>query len=460
MRLPRVAAALGGVAWFAVIAASSAEAADLQAASVYKAPIVAPFSWAGFFIGAHGGYAWGTEGSSQDDGVISSSLDLKSGFGGGQLGYNTYLTGKWVVGYVLDLSAGDIAGSGAGFAPFAVSASSKIDYFGTARGRFGYGFENWLPYVTGGTAWVHDSFSEVIAGTGVEAFGRDQFYLGWTVGAGIEYAFNSNWSVFAEYQHAELGKAYDTIFPTGVRFTDLDLNLINVGFNYRFGGSVLPATAPAYPLKAAPPPVATVWAGTYLGVEGGYGRGRTNVADAALGQVIRLDPSGGYGGVETGYNWQIGPGLFGLVSETSLGSLTANGVTAPGGFAASTKIDWFGSERARIGVLAGSSVLLYGTGGLAWAHYQFNDTVPALGVTGAGFDNYRVGWAAGAGLEWAFAPLWSAKVEYLHSDFGTYEDVVFGATRTADLTLDTVKVGVGWHGDPLSVLGSVVHLQP
>jgi outer membrane immunogenic protein len=462
MRSLGLAAAVSAAAWSAIaVATTGGLAADLPA-SIYKAPVapvVPPFSWAGFFVGAHGGYAWATEGSSQDDSLISSSLDPKSGFGGGQLGYNTYLTGKWVVGYVLDLSASDIATSGAAFAPSAVTASSKIDYFGTARARFGYGLDRLLPYVTVGTAWIHDSFNETVAATGVETFGRDQFYLGWTAGAGVEYAFNSNWSVFAEYQHADLGKSYDTIFPTGVRFTDLQLNLISLGINYRIGGSAPPVTAPAYPLKAAAP-LATVWSGTYLGVEGGYGWARTNVADAALGQVSSLDPSGLYGGIETGYNWQMGPGLFGLVSETSYGNLTSSAVTTPGAFAAGSKIDWFGSERGRIGGFAGSSVLYYGTGGLAWAHYQFNDTVPAVGATGAGVDNYRVGWAAGAGLEWAFAPLWSAKVEYLHSDFGTYDDVVFGATRTASLTLDTVKVGVDWHGDMLAVLGSVVHLQP
>lgn len=459
MRSLGLAAAVGAAAWSAV-AASGALAADLSAASIYKAPVAAPFSWTGFFIGAHGGFAWGIEGSSQNTGLITSSLDANSAFGGVQLGYNTYLTGKWVVGYVLDLSAGNIAASGSSFAPFAVAASSKIDYFGTARARFGYALDHFLPYITVGTAWIHDSFSEIVAATGVEAFGRDQFYLGWTAGAGIEYAFDSNWSVFADYQHADLGKAYDTILPSGIRFTDLRLDLISLGINYRIGGDAPPVTSRAYPVKAAPSPAATVWSGTYLGVEGGYGWGRTNVADATLGQTLRLDPSGFYGGIETGYNWQVGPGLFGLVSETSYGSLTANGVTAPGAFAANTKTDWFGSERARVGGFAGSNVLVYGTGGLAWAHYQFNDTVPALAATGASFDNYRVGWAAGAGAEWAFAPLWSAKVEYLHSDFGSYQDVVFGAVRTASLTLDTVKIGVDWHGDPLTVLGSIVHLQP
>ena len=101
----------------------------------------------------------------------------------------------------------------------------------------------------------------------------------------------------------------------------------------------------------------------------------------------------------------------------------------------------------RLGVLATPSVLLFGTGGLGWAHIKFNDTGP--GDVGS-FNQYRVGWAGGGGLEWAFTPQWSAQLEYLYSDLGTYQDTFFTGQKTSTLTLNTVKVGIEYHGNILA----------
>ena len=448
----RLAALAGGAACAAVGVAADAQAADLPVAPVYKAPVVAPFSWAGVYIGVHGGYGWGTHTSSYNGGVVTSSLDPKGGFGGGQIGYNTYLTGNWVLGSVLDVSAGDYDQSGPSIAPAPASATTSIDYFGTARARLGYAFDRWLLYATGGTAWAHNKFSETITGSGVEAFGRDQFHLGWTAGAGVEYALDRNWSIWGEYLYADLGQEQDSIPISGLRTTDLTLNLVRFGVNYRFDGSAPGAMAPAYPVKAQPP-VASPWSGSFVGVHGGFGWGRTSVVQGNLPlDTSSLDPSGAFGGFHTGYNWRLAPSwVFGLESETSFGSLSQNGNSSPGAFPVDAKVDWFGSERVRLGVLASPDVLLYGTGGLAWAHYKFDETSLA-GATLASFDQYRIGWAGGAGLEWAFAPLWSAKVEYLHSDLGSYQDVVFNVPRSASLTLDTVKLGLDYHGDLLATI--------
>jgi len=35
------------------------------------------------------------------------------------------------------------------------------------------------------------------------------------------------------------------------------------------------------------------------------------------------------------------------------------------------------------------------------------------------FSNTRVGWTAGGGIEWLFAPNWSVKAEYLYYDLGS-----------------------------------------
>jgi outer membrane immunogenic protein len=449
-----LAGVVSGAAW-AGIAATAPHAAELLQAPVYKAPAVAPFGWAGLFIGAHGGFARLSESATAVP--FGSSLHAGGGFGGGQIGYNTYLTGNWVLGSVLDLSAGDLARSAPRLATVAAEASSRIDYFGTARARLGYAFDHWLPYATAGTAWAHNRFSNIVTATGVETFGRDQFHLGWALGGGIEYGLDPNWSVVAEYLHGGLGEERDLALSSGLRVTDLTFDLVRFGVNYRFSGSAPPPVigAPANP--NAPAPVSS-WTATFLGVHGGFGWGQTDIADAFFvpAQTSRLDLSGGFGGIETGYSWRFVPSLvFGLDSETSFGSLTQSGLSSPGRFAVNAKIDWFGSERVRLGFLADASVLVYGTGGLAWAHTTFGETGVG-GGTMTSFDQDRIGWAGGAGVEWMFAPLWSARVEYLHCDLGTYQDLVSGLPRTDTLTFETVKLGIDWHGDLLAVVSRVL----
>jgi outer membrane immunogenic protein len=447
---------LSGVALAAIsVAATGVRAADLPLASpAYKAPVVVPFSWAGVYIGAHGGYGWGADTSAFPGFGLSSSLNPKGGFGGGQIGYNTYLKGNWLLGYELDLSGGDIEASGPSWLPAAFSATSKTDYFGTARARVGYGIDHWLLYATAGFAWAHNTFEEPAVGSGLVAFGRNQFYLGLAAGAGVEYALDRNWSVKAEYLYAGFGKERDTVFLFGERSTEFTLNMIRLGVNYRFDGSA-GATPPAsaYPVKA-PPVAESPWFGSYVGIHGGYGWGNSNVVNGEIPTVAadtsNLTPSGGFVGTETGYNWHIAPTwVFGLESETSFGDLSQSGTSSPNGFVVGTKVDWFGSERVRLGFLATPSVLLYGTGGLGWAHVKFNDTGP--GDVGS-FNQYRVGWAGGGGLEWAFTPQWSAQFEYLYSDLGTYQDTFFAGQKTSSLTLNTVKVGVEYHGNILANL--------
>src|SRR6516164_8283804 len=224
---------LSGVALAAIsVAATEVRAAVLPVAvPAYTAPVVAPFSWAGVYIGAHGGYGWGVDTSSFPGFGLSSSVNPKGGFGGGQIGYNNYFKGNWLLGYELDLSGGDIEASGPSWLPAAFSASSKTDYFGTARARVGYGIDHWLLYATAGFACAHNTFEEPAVGTGLVAFGRDQFYLGLVGGAGVEYALDRNWSVKAEYLYADFGKERDTVFFFGERSTELTLSMIRLGVN-------------------------------------------------------------------------------------------------------------------------------------------------------------------------------------------------------------------------------------
>ncbi|MGE0604987.1 MAG: outer membrane protein, partial [Xanthobacteraceae bacterium] len=107
-------------------------------------------------------------------------------------------------------------------------------------------------------------------------------------------------------------------------------------------------------------------------------------------------------------------------------------------------VDAMGTVRARLGY-AMNNLLFYGTGGLAWAHA---DSVTTLAIR----DQFYLGWTAGLGVEWAFSPRWSAKVEYLYADFGTINDFN-GTTNTASLDVQTIKVGLNYRAGIFDLLG-------
>ncbi len=113
---------------------------------------------------------------------------------------------------------------------------------------------------------------------------------------------------------------------------------------------------------------------------------------------------------------------------------------------ASANIDWFSTVRGRVGYAAGPT-LLYFTGGLAFADvdYSVSGTGPG-GAFAMSSDKIETGYTLGGGLEWAFAPNWSLKSEYLYVDLGD-ETVTSpgGVSSTTDLDFHTVRVGLNYH---------------
>ena len=161
----------------------------------------------------------------------------------------------------------------------------------------------------------------------------------------------------------------------------------------------VPVRGPIY--KAAPAPVFN-WTGFYIGAHVGYGWGDSGVGDV----------DGFLGGLQLGYNWQFNRNwVFGI--EVDISGTDINSVVGP------SHIDYLGTARARLGY-AWDRTMLYGTGGLAYAR----------GAT-AGVHDSDTGYALGAGLEWAFAPNWSAKVEYMYYDVNALE-------------VSTIKFGVNY----------------
>jgi outer membrane immunogenic protein len=189
-----------------------------------KAPVYNPiFSWTGFYVGINGGGGWGR--SRWDS--IANHFNVSGGMIGGTVGYNMQ-SGQIVYGLEGDIDWSGIKGSTTQQCGQGCETSNT--WLSTVRGRLGYSFDRLLPYVTGGLA-----FGNVKAS--VPGFaGASNTDVGWTVGGGLEYALAQNWSLKAEYLHADLGK-FNCGLSCGGPATDnvsLRANIVRGGVNYRF----------------------------------------------------------------------------------------------------------------------------------------------------------------------------------------------------------------------------------
>jgi len=237
------------------LAVAPAFAADLPAREYPKAPaIVSPaYDWSGFYVGANVGGAWnsGTTTNTALDGTfVSSGAAKNSGvIGGGQIGYNYMLSPNFVVGIEADVDATSLKGSVLSI-DGSNQHSTKLDEFGTVRGRAGIAQNNWLFYGTGGYAWsegtvTRTQFAAVVsmppipapAGT-VETSSNTR--NGWVAGAGVEWGIAQNWTARVEYLYLDLGNA-TSVFPLSNRqqTSSLTINVARFGVNYKFGGPAM-----------------------------------------------------------------------------------------------------------------------------------------------------------------------------------------------------------------------------
>ncbi|HLL29290.1 MAG TPA: outer membrane protein [Xanthobacteraceae bacterium] len=206
------------------MAAQAANAADLPRRPPPEYPVKAPplrvFDWTGFYAGINAGYGWGS--SRFDFGAAGANhIDTSGGLVGGTLGYN-YQIGQTVLGLEGDFDWQDVKSNGVCVAGV---CQTKSNWLSTVRGRLGYAFDRFMPYVTGGAA-----FSEVkanIPGVGSASDTR----TGWTVGGGAEYAFAPNWTVKAEYLYVDLGTLNCPACGANVKVKE---NVVRAGLNYKF----------------------------------------------------------------------------------------------------------------------------------------------------------------------------------------------------------------------------------
>lgn len=236
--------------------AAPACAADLPAREYRAPPIAAPvpvYDWSGFYLGGNIGGAWdsGTSTNTALNGTfVSSGSGNNSGvIGGGQLGYNFMASPNFLLGV-----EADIQGTSLNATNYSIdgtnSRSTKLDEFGTARGRAGITADNWLFYGTGGFAWSHgtDTRTQIATVTSVPPIpapggtveSASNTRTGWTAGAGVEWGLTQNWTARVEYLYVDLGNA-TSVFPLSNRqqTSNLTMNVARFGVNYKFGGPVV-----------------------------------------------------------------------------------------------------------------------------------------------------------------------------------------------------------------------------
>jgi outer membrane immunogenic protein len=231
-------------------------------------PIAAPFSWTGFYVGGELGWNWSRYdlGSSSDRvltfpnfvpvtvAVPGFSFNDSQLVGGGQLGYNQQF-GKFVIGFEGDFEARSFSGSRTVVLLFSnppeidflgIRRSLKTDWMASSRLRAGVVWERFLFYGTGGAAFADLSLhaGDAYNTSPPQPSSDDATVIGWTAGAGAEWAVVNAFSLGFEYRHSDFGsKSFDLANPgssasphsSNVDFTDDQVTFrVNLLFNSLF----------------------------------------------------------------------------------------------------------------------------------------------------------------------------------------------------------------------------------
>jgi outer membrane immunogenic protein len=221
-----------------------------------------------------------------------------------------------------------------------------------------------------------------------------------------------------------------------------------------------PAFAADMALKAPPAPVVPMysWAGFYLGVEGGGGWAKSRQTDTFGATSGTYNQSGGLAGGTIGYNWQWSNIVAGVEADMSWAGINGS-VNLPlacpngGGTSCFTNMQWLNTDRARLGVLVGAQnqFLLYVTGGVAGANIKSGQSpcaVPFAAFGQVASCGTRTEWAGvgGAGVEAMIVQHWSAKLEYLYTNFGTHTFyTVFIPVNVKESNVNIVRAGINYH---------------
>ncbi|MCC2096379.1 MAG: porin family protein [Hyphomicrobiales bacterium] len=244
MKVRKVAA----FAAFGLLLATGAQAADLPQRIEAPAPYAPPvFTWTGFYAGAHVGYSWGRDQTTEFFTATGAFTGLfwkypaNTVLGGLHVGYGHQI-GSLVLGVEADA---DLANARGGFTDPTNLAVGNPGGAGTLRnawrasirGKLGYAAGRFMPFVTGGVAFANLKYIYTNPLTGIEEK-TESVRTGYTVGAGVSYAFTNQWRATLEYRYTDFGAfryASQTAFPgllTGRQ--QPRFSTVKAGISYKF----------------------------------------------------------------------------------------------------------------------------------------------------------------------------------------------------------------------------------
>jgi outer membrane immunogenic protein len=175
------------------------------------------FTWQGLYLGASGGYGWGTS-------YYSSDLNLKGPTAGGQIGFNA----QWSM-LVIGVEA---SGNWANITqtignPALVGATDTIKAYGTVHTRLGVAVDHFLIYSLGGVAFAQNQLSVSLFNNTAS---DTQTHMGFVIGGGAEYAMTNNLIIRGEYQYADFGS--QNYFNNNIASGKVQVSTVKVGLNY------------------------------------------------------------------------------------------------------------------------------------------------------------------------------------------------------------------------------------
>ncbi len=259
---------LANAAALAMIASGSALAADMPLKA--EAPFAARFTWTGCYLGGHVGGAWARNDVTdpvrlvQDSaglggpgftnvGPTTVSVDESGAVIGAQIGCDYQFASNLVVGIEGAASGSTLKGSRVVALPNSPPDTAlvrvKTDFLPTLTARVGYAFDQWLFYAKGGAAWAANKYGVTgsfgFAGATVPGIPFDFEGLsertGWTVGAGVEWAFAHDWSARLEYDYYDFGTHTSTMndVVNGAGFLSFrqTMQMVKLGVNFHVWGN-------------------------------------------------------------------------------------------------------------------------------------------------------------------------------------------------------------------------------
>jgi outer membrane immunogenic protein len=430
-----------------LLLAGAVHAADMPVKAMpVKAPPPVAYDWTGFYVGGYYGDAIGETRARSSITPGTAQVNQKSLTGGVTAGFNWQFDPRFLVGVEADLGGTTLNRTEQDWDD-TILVGTKLDWYGTARGRIGYVTGPSLLYVTGGAAFLHltEVFGGNAAGVLAPATSFSTTKVGWTAGGGIETKLSHNWSAKTEYLYIDPTNSFTAnVFgvPQIANFENR-FHVIKTGLNYQFGPG--PNDGILSLFTAPPLPSNHNWGGVYVGLNAGLGisnaHGPGGEGAVPYNTETDMNGTGVAGGGQIGYNYMITRKWF-VGVEGDLGALAINSSLAEWndtGRFFSERTRWYGTARARFGTSTGPA-LLYLTGGGAWVHLT-----DGISITGAGTDvrsQTPGGWTVGGGTEVALDQRWSATFETLYIDVGHTNHAVGAVNADFKERFTVVRAGL------------------